>query len=91
LAVALNIFVMYSQQSKSFFHNRYSYKPFKIDWARKAEMCLNSLGMTAPSSMNRVTVNRDRLSDQRLNEGGKVSYEVTANRGKESAENLRVG
>ena len=41
--------------------------------------------------MNRVTVNRDRLSDQRLNEGGKVSYEVTANRGKESAENLRVG
>ena len=26
-----------------------------------------------------------------LNEGAKVSYEVTANRGKESAENLRVG
>ena len=27
----------------------------------------------------------------RLNEGAKVSYEVVANRGKESAENLRVG
>jgi CspA family cold shock protein len=27
----------------------------------------------------------------RLNEGAKVSFEVTANRGKESAENLRVG
>ena len=26
-----------------------------------------------------------------LNEGVKVSYEVVANRGKESAENLRVG
>jgi CspA family cold shock protein len=26
-----------------------------------------------------------------LNEGAKVSFEVTANRGKESAENLRVG
>ena len=26
-----------------------------------------------------------------LNEGAKISYEVTANRGKESAENLRVG
>ena len=26
-----------------------------------------------------------------LNEGTKVSYEVVANRGKESAENLRVG
>ena len=26
-----------------------------------------------------------------LNEGEKVSYEVVANRGKESAENLRVG
>ena len=26
-----------------------------------------------------------------LNEGAKVSYEVLANRGKESAENLRVG
>jgi CspA family cold shock protein len=26
-----------------------------------------------------------------LNEGAKVSYEVVANRGKESAENLRVG
>ena len=26
-----------------------------------------------------------------LNEGDKVSYEVVANRGKESAENLRVG
>jgi CspA family cold shock protein len=26
-----------------------------------------------------------------LNEGAKVSYEVTSNRGKESAENLRVG
>ena len=25
------------------------------------------------------------------NEGAKVSYEVVANRGKESAENLRVG
>ena len=30
-----------------------------------------------------------RLSS--LNEGAKVSYEVVANRGKESAENLRVG
>lgn len=26
-----------------------------------------------------------------LNEGDKVSYEIVANRGKESAENLRVG
>lgn len=26
-----------------------------------------------------------------LNEGAKLSYEVVANRGKESAENLRVG
>jgi CspA family cold shock protein len=26
-----------------------------------------------------------------LNEGDKVSYEVVANRGKESAENLRIG
>ena len=26
-----------------------------------------------------------------LNEGAKVSYELVANRGKESAENLRVG
>ena len=26
-----------------------------------------------------------------LNEGAKVSYEVVANRGKESAENLRIG
>jgi len=26
-----------------------------------------------------------------LNEGQKISYEVVANRGKESAENLRVG
>ena len=26
-----------------------------------------------------------------LNEGAKVSYEVVANRGRESAENLRVG
>jgi len=26
-----------------------------------------------------------------INEGAKVSYEVVANRGKESAENLRVG
>ena len=26
-----------------------------------------------------------------LNEGEKVSYEIVANRGKESAENLRVG
>jgi CspA family cold shock protein len=26
-----------------------------------------------------------------LNEGAKVSYEVVANRGKESAENLRLG
>jgi CspA family cold shock protein len=26
-----------------------------------------------------------------LNEGAKVSYDVVANRGKESAENLRVG
>ena len=26
-----------------------------------------------------------------LNEGAKVSYEVVANRGKESAENLRMG
>lgn len=26
-----------------------------------------------------------------LNEGAKVSYEITSNKGKESAENLRVG
>jgi cold shock protein len=34
-------------------------------------------------------VEKARLSS--LNEGAKVSFEVTANRGKESAENLRVG
>jgi cold shock protein len=34
-------------------------------------------------------VERAGLSD--LNEGAKVSYEIVANRGKESAENLRVG
>jgi cold shock protein len=36
-----------------------------------------------------VAVERAGLSN--LNEGAKVSYEVVANRGKESAENLRVG
>jgi CspA family cold shock protein len=35
------------------------------------------------------TVEKACLSS--LNEGAKVSFEVTANRGKESAENLRVG
>ena len=35
------------------------------------------------------SVERAGLSD--LREGAKVSYEVVANRGKESAENLRVG
>jgi CspA family cold shock protein len=34
-------------------------------------------------------VERAGLSD--LREGAKVSYEVVSNRGKESAENLRVG
>ena len=34
-------------------------------------------------------VERAGLSD--LREGAKVSYEIVANRGKESAENLRVG
>jgi CspA family cold shock protein len=34
-------------------------------------------------------VERAGLSD--LREGAKVSYEVVANRGKEAAENLRVG
>lgn len=34
-------------------------------------------------------VERAGLSD--LQEGAKVSYEVVANKGKESAENLRVG
>ena len=34
-------------------------------------------------------VERAGLND--LREGAKVSYEVVANRGKESAENLRVG
>jgi CspA family cold shock protein len=34
-------------------------------------------------------VEKDGLST--LNEGAKVSYEVVTNRGKESAENLRVG
>ena len=33
----------------------------------------------------------ERAGLSRLNEGAKVSYEVVANRGKESAENLRVG
>ena len=33
----------------------------------------------------------ERAGLSSLNEGAKVSYEVTANRGKESAENLRVG
>ncbi|WP_426527944.1 cold-shock protein [Bradyrhizobium sp. McL0615] len=33
----------------------------------------------------------ERASLSSLNEGAKVSYEIEANRGKESAENLRVG
>ena len=33
----------------------------------------------------------ERAGLSSLNEGAKVSYEVTSNRGKESAENLRVG
>ena len=33
----------------------------------------------------------ERAGLSSLNEGAKVSYEVMANRGKESAENLRVG
>ncbi|MEH2546024.1 CspA family cold shock protein [Bradyrhizobium sp. AZCC 2262] len=33
----------------------------------------------------------ERAGMSSLNEGAKVSYEVVANRGKESAENLRVG
>ena len=33
----------------------------------------------------------ERAGLSNLNEGQKVSYEVVANRGKESAENLRVG
>ena len=33
----------------------------------------------------------ERAGLSSLNEGAKVSYEITANRGKESAENLRVG
>jgi CspA family cold shock protein len=33
----------------------------------------------------------ERAGLSNLNEGAKVSFEVVANRGKESAENLRVG
>jgi CspA family cold shock protein len=33
----------------------------------------------------------ERAGLSSLNEGAKVSYEVVSNRGKESAENLRVG
>ena len=33
----------------------------------------------------------ERAGLSSLNEGAKVSYEVMANRGKEAAENLRVG
>ena len=33
----------------------------------------------------------ERAGLSSLNEGAKVSYEVTSNRGKESAESLRVG
>ena len=33
----------------------------------------------------------ERAGLDNLNDGAKVSYEVVANRGKESAENLRVG
>ena len=33
----------------------------------------------------------ERAGMSSLNEGAKVSYELVANRGKESAENLRVG
>ncbi len=33
----------------------------------------------------------ERAGLNSLNEGAKVSYEVVANRGKESAENLRIG
>ena len=38
-----------------------------------------------------VVVKLDRLSRDVANEGATVSYEIVANRGKESAENLRVG
>ena len=33
----------------------------------------------------------ERAGLSSLNEGARVSYEIAANRGKESAENLRVG
>jgi CspA family cold shock protein len=33
----------------------------------------------------------ERAGLSSLNEGQKVSYEIVANRGKESAENLRIG
>jgi len=32
-----------------------------------------------------------QLAGKLANEGAKVSYEIVANRGKESAENLRLG
>ena len=38
-----------------------------------------------------VVAKLDRLSRDVANEGATVSYEIVANRGKESAENLRVG
>jgi len=38
-----------------------------------------------------VVVKLDRLSRDVANEGATVSYEIVANRGKESAENFRVG
>ena len=38
-----------------------------------------------------VVAKLDRLSRDVANEGATVSYEIVANRGKESAENFRVG
>ena len=45
--------------------------------------------VSAPDCGRTLAVERAGLSN--LNEGAKVSYEEVANRGKTSAENLRVG
>jgi CspA family cold shock protein len=55
---------------------------------------LNATGLKNPLTLDVATIVHSSLRLGGLssaNEGDKVSYEVVQNRGKESAENLRVG
>jgi CspA family cold shock protein len=76
---------------------------FRIDWGEK-DVAIGTVkwfnatkgyGFIQPDTGGKdvfvhiSAVERAGLSS--LNEGAKVSYEVVANRGKEAAENLRVG